>query len=105
MALYKWLLKETDSILFNIDKMNYSKINTLLRQIKEHNLRFKHYKIDLKNATDILDAFKEADPDLVINFAAESHVDRSLEFPVNFIDSNIIGTLIYWKHQEFIGEI
>lgn len=87
------LLKETDSILFNIDKMNYSSDQYFVRdKSNEHNLRFKHYKIDLKNAKDILDAFKEADPDLVINFAAESHVDRSLEFPVNFIDSNIIGT-------------
>jgi dTDP-glucose 4,6-dehydratase len=48
--------------------------------------------VDLKNPIETNIALEEADPDLVINFAAESHVDRSLESPLNFIDSNIVGT-------------
>ena len=87
------LLKETDSILFNIDKMNYSSDPYFIRNKKsENSSRFNHFEVDLKNAKDIFNVFKKADPDLVINFAAESHVDRSLEVPINFVDSNIIGT-------------
>ena len=94
------LLKETDSILFNIDKMSYSSDQYFVRdKLNEHNLRFKHYKIDLKNAKDILDAFKEADPDLVINFAAESHVDRSIDVPEKFVNTNILGTLNLLEHS------
>lgn len=87
------LLKETDSTLFNIDKMNYCSDPYFIRNKKrENSSRFYHFEVDLRNSQDILNVFKEANPDLVINFAAESHVDRSLEAPINFVDSNIIGT-------------
>ena len=87
------LLKETDSLLFNIDKMNYSSDLYFINELQnKHSSRFNHFKVDLKNVKDTLNAIENSDPDLVINFAAESHVDRSLELPINFIDSNIIGT-------------
>ena len=100
------LLKETDSLLFNIDKMNYSSDPYFIKDLQnEHSYRFNHFKVDLKNAKDTLNAIEKSDPDLVINFAAESHVDRSLELPINFIDSNIIGTFNLLEASKIIGKI
>ena len=54
--------------------------------------RFVHFPTDLTDFDETSRSVKISDPDLIIHLAAESHVDRSLENPRNFIESNIIGT-------------
>ena len=96
-ALIRKLLKETDSVIYNLDKMGYASdltsINQTISKLKESKVcNHIHLKIDLKKRTDLEEAFIKIDPDIVFHLAAESHVDRSIEGPYQFIDSNIIGT-------------
>ena len=57
---------------------------------KSRNYSF--YKININNEIEVTKILNEFKPDLIINFAAESHVDRSIENPHNFIENNILGT-------------
>ena len=96
-AVIRKLLKESDSIIFNIDKMGYASDLTSINQSllgipSESNDRHNLLKVDLSNASEIRFAFKKANPDLVMHLAAESHVDRSIKGPKEFINSNIVGT-------------
>ncbi len=96
-AVIRKLLKESDSIIFNIDKMGYASDLTSINQSllgipSESNDRHNLLKVDLSNASEIRFAFKKANPDLVMHLAAESHVDRSITGPKEFINSNIVGT-------------
>ncbi len=96
-AVIRKLLKDSDCIIYNLDKMGYASdltsINNLLIKLninkdKRHNL----LKIDLNNYSETLKAVRYSDPDLIMHLAAESHVDRSIEGPGEFIKSNILGT-------------
>ena len=87
----KYLLKETNYKIINIDKLNYAgAINKKLVNIKSKNYKF--IKNDLTNIKFIVSLLKKHKPEFVVHFAAESHVDRSIESPINFIESNIYST-------------
>ncbi len=75
--------------VINIDKNKYSKKSYLLKKKKHKNYKF--YKIDINNKKifNILSAHK---PIAIFNLAAETHVDRSIDSPKEFIHSNILGT-------------
>ena len=55
---------------------------------------FRFYKIDIANRKEIYDLFEKENPDVVVNFAAESHVDRSIISPEIFLQTNILGTQV-----------
>ena len=74
-----------------IDKLTYAgNLSTLAPVIDLPNFRFS--KLDICDRKGIFSLFEEEKPDAVINFAAESHVDRSIEDPGIFLQTNIIGT-------------
>ena len=75
--------------VINIDKNKYSKGSFLLRNKKPTNYKF--YNLDI-NSKKIFNIFSRFKPDAIFNLAAETHVDRSIETPKDFIDSNILGT-------------
>ena len=75
--------------VINIDKNKYSKGSYLLKSKKSKNYKF--YNLDI-NSKKIFDIFSKFKPDAIFNLAAETHVDRSIETPKDFIDSNILGT-------------
>ncbi len=96
-AVIRKLLKDSDCIIFNLDKMSYASdlqsINYVLnnqgfKKSQRHNL----LEIDLSNFSEVESAVQHADPDFVLHLAAESHVDRSIEGPKAFIESNIVGS-------------
>ena len=58
------------------------------------NPNFRFCKIDICDREAIYQLFEEEHPDMVVNFAAESHVDRSIENPEVFLDTNIKGTAV-----------
>ena len=96
-SLIRKLLKESDVEIFNLDKLNYSSdlssIDTLLNKLEGSSEgRYKFLKVDLCNSSQTSTTIQTADPDLVFHLAAESHVDRSIDNPNIFIESNIIGT-------------
>ena len=88
------LLKNSDCKIYNIDKMGYASDETLIKKSisQENKNRYKLINIDLVNEKDISAAINEIKPDLVMHLAAESHVDRSIDGPKAFIQSNILGT-------------
>lgn len=74
-----------------IDKLTYAgNLSTLAPVI--NNPRFRFVKLDICDRDGVMSLFEEEKPDVVINFAAESHVDRSIENPGIFLQTNIIGT-------------
>ena len=90
-CLVRKLLNETKSRIFNIDKLGYASDLSWLKNHKNSS-NHKLINIDLFDAKKTQDAINLADPDYVIHLAAESHVDRSIEDPKIFINSNISGT-------------
>lgn len=74
-----------------LDKLTYAgNLKTLAPILEEPNFRF--VKLDICNRDGVYRLFDEEHPDMVVNFAAESHVDRSIEDPGIFLQTNIIGT-------------
>ena len=95
-ALIRRLLLESDFIIFNLDKLGYSSditsIENIIKESKEINSRYNFLNINLSHKKSVEEVIKKVDPDLIIHLAAESHVDRSIDDPSVFIESNIIGT-------------
>ena len=74
-----------------IDKLTYAgNLSTLAPVMDRPNFRF--VKMDICDREGVYKLFEEEKPDIVVNFAAESHVDRSIENPEVFLQTNIIGT-------------
>jgi len=90
-ALVRLLIKNTDYLIVNIDKLTYAGNLDSLREVK-HNARhvFKHLDICDKDAISAI--FRQYQPQGIIHLAAESHVDRSIIGSAEFIQTNIIGT-------------
>lgn len=78
--------------VINVDKLTYAGNLENLKDIEKSN-RYKFYKKDICNIDDLEKIFKENEVDDIINFAAESHVDRSILSPEIFIDTNVKGTM------------
>ena len=100
--ILKWLEKFDEDIL-NIDNLSYAADLNNLKDI-EYNSNYSFKKLNIQNQDEITTLILESKPRAILNFAAESHVDRSIEGPENFINSNIVGTyslleasLQYWN--------
>lgn len=76
-----------------LDKLTYAGNLTTLKDISDKpNFRF--VKLDICDRAGVFALFEEEKPDIVVNFAAESHVDRSIDHPEIFLQTNIIGTSV-----------
>ena len=96
-AVIRKLLIETNFYIINLDKIGYaSDLTSINKTITSLGIkgeeRHKLLKVNLTNSSETHSAVKFANPDLIMHFAAESHVDRSINRPVEFIQSNILGT-------------
>ena len=87
--LVKFLLKKKYFII-NIDNLSYSANPYNLRELKR-NKNYKFYKLDINNKNKVFKILNKYKPIGVFNLAAETHVDRSIDDPKNFIHSNILG--------------
>ena len=96
-ALIRKLLKESNCSIFNFDNLTYSSdltcINSIIKSLGPNLLeRYKFYKGDISDKSTINNIINQVQPDLIIHLAAETHVDKSITSPDNFISSNIVGT-------------
>ena len=93
-ALIFRLLNKTNSKIFNIDKLiqnnDLLSVNYQFSSFGES--RYQLFNHDIKDKKYLKKILDQSDPDLVFHLAAESHVDRSINSPINFLESNIIGT-------------
>ena len=103
--ILKWLENSKENIL-NIDNLSYA-ANLRNLEVIESDPRYSFIKTDIQNQNEITEIIKELKPRAILNFAAESHVDRSIEGPESFINTNILGTyslleasLNYWNELD-----
>ena len=91
-AVVRRLLRESTALVFNLDKLGYASDLTSIEMLPQAVERHQLLRVDLVDAPATAAAVRQADPDLVLHLAAESHVDRSIAGPGAFIDSNVSGT-------------
>lgn len=100
-ALVRRLLRGSTVTVFNLDKMGYASdllgVYNTLAQLGEaaersDGPRHRLLQVDLADGEAVAAAVRQADPDLVLHLAAESHVDRSIDDPGAFLVSNVMGT-------------
>ena len=91
--VFYMMKKHPDYKIICLDKLTYAgNLSTLKDVMDKPNFRF--VKLDICDREGVYKLFEEEHPDVVVNFAAESHVDRSIENPEIFLQTNIIGTSI-----------
>ena len=89
--IFHMLHKYPDDRIVCLDKLTYAgNLSTLASVMEQPNFRF--VKLDICDREGVCRIFEEEHPDVVVNFAAESHVDRSIEDPGIFLQTNIMGT-------------
>ena len=82
-----------DYDLVCLDKLTYAgNLETLVPVMNDP--KFKFVRIDIADRKAVYDLFEAEKPDVVVNFAAESHVDRSIENPAVFLETNVMGTQV-----------
>lgn len=89
--IFHMLEKYPDYRIVCLDKLTYAGNLSTLKNVMD-NPNFRFVKADICDRKAVFGLFKEETPDIVVNFAAESHVDRSIEDPEIFLKTNIIGT-------------
>lgn len=102
-AVIRHIIKNTNNQVLNVDKLTYAgNLESLVEVEDSPNYNFK--QIDICDAVAIEQVFNDFQPDLIMHLAAESHVDRSIDGPAEFINTNIVGTYIlleaarkYWQ--------
>ncbi len=90
-AVIRHIIKNTSDSIVNVDKLTYAGNLDSLDDVANET-RYEFEKIDICNRTELDRVFFEYKPDAVMHLAAESHVDRSIDSPSAFIETNIIGT-------------
>src|ERR1700681_1638948 len=102
-AVVRHLLRDTGAFVVNIDKLTYA-ANLHSIRAAASNPRYSFQKVDICEGPLLRELFDRYQPDALMNLAAESHVDRSIDGPREFIQTNIVGTftllqeaLRYWR--------
>ena len=105
-ALIRHLLNHTEHQVLNLDKLTYAGNLESLASVAD-NPRYRFVQADIADSTAVSRALDEFQPDAIMHLAAESHVDRSIDGPAAFIQTNIVGTYAlleatrsYWMQLE-----
>jgi len=101
-AVIRHLINETDHTVVNVDKLTYAGNLESLVSVSA-NARYSFEQVDICDAAEIQRVLLQYQPDIIMHLAAESHVDRSIDGPAEFIHTNIIGSYtmleqarLYW---------
>ena len=102
-AVVRHLVNDTEHSVINLDKLTYAGNLESLESVSD-NPRYAFEQVDICDAVQVQRVFAEHQPDAVMHLAAESHVDRSIDGPGEFIQTNIVGTYVlleaaraYWS--------
>ena len=108
--LVRLLVEEKGESVINIDKLTYAGNSESLADL-EGNPNYTFEQVDLCDGAALAAIFAKHQPDAVMHLAAESHVDRSIDGPGEFIQTNIVGTfnllqasLAYWRSLPEAGD-
>ena len=90
-AVIRHILTNTDDQVINLDKLTYAgNLQSLSNVSGSNNYAFE--QVDICDRVELERVFREHQPDAIMHLAAESHVDRSIDGPADFIETNIVGT-------------
>jgi dTDP-glucose 4,6-dehydratase len=90
-AVIRHLIHNTEHLVMNVDKLTYAgNLDSLISVVD--NPRYHFAQVDICDAVAINKIFQDFQPDAIMHLAAESHVDRSIDKPADFIETNIVGT-------------
>jgi dTDP-glucose 4,6-dehydratase len=92
-AVVRQLLRHTGHSVVNVDKMTYAASEAALEDCLAHD-RHDLVRADIADAAAMREVFAAHDPDAVMHLAAESHVDRSIDGPGDFVQTNVVGTFV-----------
>ncbi len=90
-ALTRYVVAETTDAVVNVDKLTYAGNLESLADVADSD-RYAFEQVDICNRAELDRVFAQHQPDVVMHLAAESHVDRSIDGPAAFIETNIVGT-------------
>src|SRR6202011_847169 len=90
-AVIRHLIRHTDHVVVNVDKMTYAASEEALEGARHHQ-RHVLVRADIADPAAMRQVFETHDPDAVMHLAAESHVDRSIDGPADFVRTNVVGT-------------
>ena len=99
-ALIRHIIDNTDHGVVNVDKLTYAGNLESLVTV-EDSPRYFFEQVDICNAIEIRRILDQYQPDIVMHLAAESHVDRSIDGPGDFIQTNIVGTYVLLEEARF----
>lgn len=109
-AVIRYLIGQTDVEVVNLDKLTYAAPPGALSAV-EGNPRYRFERVDICDGAEVERVFAVHRPDAVMHLAAESHVDRSIDSPAEFIRTNVVGTytlleaaLRYWRQLSDDGK-
>ena len=92
-AVIRHIIDNTNHIVINVDKLTYAGNLESLALVEDH-ANYAFEQVDICDGDAIKRVFNEHQPDIVMHLAAESHVDRSIDGPGEFIQTNIVGTYV-----------
>jgi len=105
-AVVRHIIKNTQDSVVNLDKLTYAGNLENLAAVS-HSERYTFEQVDICNRAELDRVFAQHQPDAVMHLAAESHVDRSIDGPAAFIETNVVGTLTllevarsYWQELD-----
>ncbi len=105
-AVIRHLIAATEHSVVNVDKMTYAASEEALEAARAHP-RHTLVRADIADAAAMREVFATHRPDRVMHLAAESHVDRSIDGPADFIQTNVVGTFVlleaaraYWRELD-----
>lgn len=90
-ALVRHLIENTDHVVLNFDKLTYAGTLTTVERVADSD-RYQFVQGDICDADAVRDAITGFKPDIITHLAAESHVDRSIDGPGAFVQTNVVGT-------------
>lgn len=92
-AIVRYIINNTQDTVINLDKLTYAGNLESLESVSS-NARYVFEQVDICDRNEVLRVFQQYKPDVVMHLAAESHVDRSIDGPAAFIETNIVGTYV-----------
>ena len=102
--VYQWLREETSNVVV-LDRLTYAgNLDSLepLTQNEETARRFVFVQGDIADPECVADILRKYDIEKVVHFAAESHVDRSIDGPAVFVQTNVLGTFVHTSRLQYI---
>jgi dTDP-glucose 4,6-dehydratase len=92
-AVIRYIIDNTNHSVVNVDKLTYAGNLESLESVKNSD-RYLFEQVDICDSVEVRRVFNKHQPDIVMHLAAESHVDRSIDGPGEFIQTNIVGTYV-----------